>query len=82
VSYSRFARAGLPAAVKNAESRARALFRRHIGALYDPADRERGFVAARRPDGSTIEVPLLELRAEATTLEALGGEPTKSARVA
>jgi len=78
VSYSRFILAGTSAAVAAAAARAHALFHRQAPGLYDPPDRERGFVAARRSDGTTLQAPLLELRFETTTLEALAPDAVKT----
>jgi DNA-binding response OmpR family regulator len=78
VSYSRFVLAGTQAAVAAAAARAHALFHRQAPGLYDPPDRERGFVAARRADGTTLQAPLLELRFETTTLEALANESDRT----
>ncbi len=78
-SYSRFALAGSPDAVTAAAARFRALFRRQAASLYDPVDRERGSVAARRSDGSTVDVRFLELRSEPIALEALASDKSNKA---
>jgi DNA-binding response OmpR family regulator len=77
VSYSRFILAGSTAAVAAAANRAQALFHKMAPELYDPPDRDRGFVAARRPDGSTRQVPLLKLRSERATLDTVAADGFK-----
>lgn len=78
VSYSRFALVGPSRAVAQGASRARSLFQRQAPTLYDAPDRERGFVAARRSDGSTLQVAFLELHTEPVPLGALAGDGGKS----